>query len=83
MSTLTEMIGELRALIEAEPEDREGLDVWYEAAARFQKKYPLRAESLPHVVEHYLADADIRVRDADYRNMQLAEVRNALEALRA
>ncbi len=47
---------------------------WYVASAGFQER--LHSEwagvynSLPHELEHYLVDADIRAKDAGYANYQ-------------
>lgn len=55
--------------------------VWFDAAGSFDKK--LRTEwasiydSLPHELEHYLVDTDIRAKDTGYANYQ----RNLLAAL--
>jgi hypothetical protein len=35
------------------------------------------------LVEHYLADADIRSKDFDYRSMQEAEMKKLISALRS
>jgi len=54
---------------------------------RYRAKY--QAGVVPHdildliaSVAHYLSDADIRARDAEYRNMQEQEMRRLIEALR-
>ena len=50
------------------------LDRWYEAAEGFRAKlystYEKIAPQLPHELEHYLSDADIRFKDSGYRARQ-------------
>ena len=83
MEPLAYILSDLDTLIALEPADKNALRSWHEARDRFCKQHPLRAEVLPHVVEHYLSDADIRVKDQKYRELQLAEVASALEPLRS
>ena len=77
----------LRGLAETTPEHRSELPAWYERAREFQAL--LRSESgalsdaIPHLVWHYLADADIRVRDLAYRSDQQATILDIITALEA
>lgn len=59
-----------------------------EFEARYRVQY--QAGVVPHAlldliasVAHYLSDADIRARDAEYRQMQEREMRRLIDALRA
>ena len=62
---------------------KEEVESWYVASEVFQKR--LRSDwssiydSLPHELEHYLVDADIRAKDAGYAKYQ----REMLSALLA
>ena len=62
-------------------EDLESLQVGTLDAAQFRRKYSGDPSSTIEAVwpnlEHYLADADIRARDAAYRDMQDADSGNS------
>ena len=66
----------------ARPDD---LEEWYEAAAEFRSWLSSAPEhvvdALPDFVWHYIEDADIRVRDAIYRDRQNLELAALLESL--
>jgi hypothetical protein len=51
---------------------------WYVAAGEFRAKlrhdYASIYDALPHELEHYLADADIRARDASYAQYQKSKL---------
>ena len=51
---------------------------WYIAADRFREKlrrdYLPIYDSLPHELEHYLADADIRAKDVSYAQYQKSKL---------
>jgi len=53
---------------------KEDLTRWYDAADDFRVKlrheYAPIYDSLPHELEHYLADADIRAKDPGYADQQ-------------
>ena len=76
-----ELSRELRALDALPISTKEERKVWSDAAGSFEKK--LRADwasiydSLPHELEHYLVDDDIRAKDpgyATYQRKHLAEL---------
>jgi hypothetical protein len=79
----------LRALAESTPESAHQLPAWYERAREFEtvlNSDGTLVDAIPRFVWHYLADADIRVRDLAYRGDQQAtilEIVNSLEAGRA
>jgi hypothetical protein len=64
----------LRALDAIPLTKKEEVESWYVASDAFQKR--LRSDwssiydSLPHELEHYLVDADIRVKDPGYARYQ-------------
>ncbi|MBX3737998.1 MAG: hypothetical protein KF715_14980 [Candidatus Didemnitutus sp.] len=55
-------------------ETKEGREAWYFEIQQFRVKlgttYASIYDSLPHELEHYLDDADIRAKDAGYRKKQ-------------
>ncbi len=66
------LVSELERLLSL-PLGSEGeLEAWYGESERVQKELPERFPDLdyPHEVWHFLADADIRARDAGYREYQ-------------
>ena len=77
----------LRELAESTPEDVRQLPAWYERAREFESI--LRSDTgslsdaIPHFVWHYLADADVRARDAGYRTDQQATILEIIMALEA
>lgn len=66
------LIGELERLLRLPIGTKQELKAWYEESGRVQRELPARFQDLdyPHEVWHFLADADIRARDADYRKRQ-------------
>ena len=83
-SQLKEIAQELRRLQQSSPISRDGLDSWYAAGRQFVKwqhsTFP--DVHLPPQVMFYLHDADIRVKDPEYRKDQdevLAEIITSLE----
>lgn len=79
----------MRQLFEREPADKRSLDPWVdEAIALMRRLRSVQASfDLEEIVWHYLIDADIRVKDADYRQAQrevfeswLRDAERALEA---
>lgn len=84
--TLHELAERLRALAATPVSDRAELDAWYAAARRLQDWMSANAQDIssavPHFVWHYLADADIRLKDSLYavdQTRQLMEIVQALE----
>jgi hypothetical protein len=56
--------------------------------AEFRTRHPIQetSDELGSIlanVEHFLADADIRIRDRDYRAMQEAKMRELISSLRS
>jgi hypothetical protein len=53
---------------------KEEAESWYEASDAFRKRLSSEwasiYDSLPHELEHYLVDADIRAKDAGYADYQ-------------
>jgi hypothetical protein len=76
------VVAALRAIAAKKPETREELtDLEAEAVVLGE---PIEGstvcDDLPHVVWHFLSDADIRFKDERYREMQLRELDEAITA---
>ena len=73
----------LRELADAQPENRASLEIWEARAAEVESVVAADAalsDAIPHAVWHFLSDADIRMKDVEYRASQIAEVLPAIEA---
>jgi len=84
--TLRELAERLRSLVATPVSDRAELHDWYAAAKRLEDWMSAHASELsgavPHFVWHYLADADIRLKDPLYavdQTRQLMDIVHALE----
>lgn len=68
-------------LLESEPASEEQVPGWYQRA-QFIKNV-IRSSSyeigVPHVIWHYLDDADIRIRDSRYAEAQVLAVRRSID----
>jgi len=66
------LVGELERLLSLPIGTKQELEAWYEESERVQREFSARFPDLdyPHEVWHFLADADIRARDAGYRERQ-------------
>jgi hypothetical protein len=67
----------LRRLAECSPTDPSELNDWNERAREFEqflKMQPDLCNAIPHFVWHYLADADIRAREPQYRAGQQTKI---------
>jgi hypothetical protein len=75
------LAAELRALMKLPLETRDDVEAWYGAAEVFEAHLDSASlvDELPHLVWHFLADADIRARDAKYREAQEAGVEAAIQ----
>ena len=76
---------QLRLLVNMPLETEEDLAWWEERAKVFEEyvqvNYPEAWDLLPHGLHHYLADADIRLRDHEYAARQQKQARQLLHAL--
>jgi hypothetical protein len=62
------LISALQTLAARPLTNRKQLAAWRVEADRFEESLtPEQADSVPHFVWHYLADADIRLRNAEFR----------------
>lgn len=72
----------IEGLMEIEPASRDDLADWHDRTKTVSSLMELDTGDLrvPHVLWHYLADADIRLKDQRYAEAQLAEVKEQLRA---
>ena len=62
------LIAALQSLAARKVTNRKELAAWRVEADRLEESFtPEQADSVPHFVFHYLADADIRLRNAGFR----------------
>jgi hypothetical protein len=75
----------LERLAASSPTDTAALTAWYERTEAFEKTLDTeyRSIELPNVVRHYLNDADIRFKDAEYKASQEAQIAEVIAALRS
>ena len=64
---LQEIAKQLRELQRTSPTDRADIASWDASARKFYRELPV---PLPPQVMHYLHDADIRIKDPDYKKTQ-------------
>ena len=78
----TERLAEaLTSLLNFVPETAEDLARWYDKAQCILEN-PSLLKGAPHFLWHYLADADIRMKDPAYADMQRRRVEQVLQCLR-
>lgn len=77
---------ELERLVAFPISDSTSLDEWYRRASAFREttysRFPSIYDRLPHELEHYLDDADIRLKDSGYKAVQDEFMTNLLRKLR-
>lgn len=75
----------LQSLIERGPDDKAGLDEWYKDAMdvwRFIQRNEGLSNEMPAIVWHFLSDADIRLKDEEYRREQIGEISEIVRKLK-
>jgi len=76
------LITALRALAARPVTNRKELAAWRAEADRLEQSLtPEQADSVPQFVWHYLADADIRLRNPGYRADQERQLEQAIREL--
>ena len=84
-ATVERLLARLEELSEMPLRDETDLRTWQDASSELQRWIssadPELADAVPHFVWHYLADADIRIRDDVYRREQEEEWKRALREL--
>jgi hypothetical protein len=72
LQILLEISKELRSLVEASPKSEGEMGAWNEASRKTYQNLQTKFSevTLPHQVLRYLHDADIRVKDQEYRESQ-------------
>lgn len=84
--TIGDAVRSLRALSQRPIDSAEALRAWNLEADdlwRDLKESGDLLERMPHFISHYLSDADLRFKDADYRQKQDEQLVEALESLEA
>jgi hypothetical protein len=72
---------ELTRLVEFVPETKDELSQWYALARGRLEEHELLRDA-PHFLWHYLADADIRMKDEKYAEVQSRRINLVLEHLK-
>ena len=73
---------ELALLLEFVPTSKEELKQWYDRAQSLQDDKGLLQDA-PHFLWHYLSDADIRMKDESYAEIQNSRIKLLIEHLRS
>jgi hypothetical protein len=71
---------EFANLVKFVPANKNELGEWYGRAERLQREKLFG--HVPHFVRHYVSDADIRMKDEAYAEMQDARIKNFLSFLK-
>ncbi|GAA5214790.1 hypothetical protein ACFSJ3_05700 [Corallincola platygyrae] len=80
MDSLTEIKTILALLLETEVKSKADLKDWYELAQSVEQLASASSIELPHLVWHYLSDADIRLKEPDYGKDQIEEVQSFIDS---
>lgn len=75
----------LEALVNTKVENRSDLEKWYVEAQQVRQQIisnPKLSNVVPHLVWHYLSDADIRFKDQKYAQLQQEEIDRIVLALK-
>jgi hypothetical protein len=76
------LIASLEKLAAKKVTNRKELAAWKLAAEKLEQGLtPEQADSVPHFVWHYLGDADIRLRNANYRKDQERRLERVIREL--
>jgi hypothetical protein len=76
------LINALESLAARRVTNRKELAAWRLQADRLEQSFtPEQADAMPSFVWHYLADADIRLRNAGYRAEQERQLKRVLDEL--
>lgn len=84
-SAIEQLAIELEALIGFTPKTKEDLDRWYEGARRLEAELVRPgglSPKVPHFLWHYLADADIRMKDEKYAGLHNRRINLLLQYLK-
>lgn len=68
-----EIISGIRELLNSEPATKDGIKSWSEGAEKVTRLMQMDHGNLgvPHEIWHYIHDVDIRVKDKEYRRIQV------------
>ena len=84
--TIGDAVRSLRALSQRPIDNAEALSAWQREADDLWKALKESGdllERMPHFISHYLSDAHLRCKDAEYRQIQDEQLVEALESLEA
>ena len=81
MDKHTEIRIKLAELLSTNVQTKTDLEQWYARAHSVDHLATSSSVELPHLVWHYLADADIRFREHQYGQEQIAAVKLFIESL--
>ncbi len=78
------LVTRLERLLSLPLDSKSEIDAWYAESQKLQRELPERFPDLeyPHEVWHFLSDADIRARDAGYRQYQEQIIRDYIRRAR-
>lgn len=76
-----EIINGIRELLDSEPNTKEGMQTWSEDAEKIMRLMEMDHGSLglPHELWHYIHDVDIRVKDGEYRRIQVELIKEVID----
>lgn len=76
-----EIISGIRELLNSEPATKEGIKTWSESAEKVTLLMQMDHGNLgvPHEFWHYIHDVDIRVKDEEYRRIQVELINGILD----
>ncbi len=82
---IEKLAGALTLLVEFVPKTKEELEQWYIQARNLETEHLLNgglSQDMPHFLWHYLSDADIRMKDESYADIQSRRIHLLLEHLK-
>lgn len=76
-----EIINGIRELLDSEPDTKEGMRMWSEGAEKVMRLMEMDYGSLgvPHELWHYIHDVDIRVKDGEYKRIQVELIKEVID----
>jgi uncharacterized membrane protein YgaE (UPF0421/DUF939 family) len=81
MDSRTELKNMLSEMLSLNVVSKQGLKQWYESAQKAERQAMEAEIDLPHLVWHYLSDADIRFKEPEYGQEQIEAVQSFIEVL--
>jgi hypothetical protein len=81
MDSRTELKNTFSKLVSFKIESKHDLKKWYELAHVVECQANEKEIEIPHLVWHYLSDADIRFKEPEYGTEQIEAVHQFIESL--